>query len=207
MDIVGLYKKMILSLVPDNLEKQLKTDKGTLGDGIKNYVLAAVLAAIIMAIVTLVQSLMFGAPIDAAIIGIIMFLIIMVIAIVIGTLITTGLSYIWCKLLGGKGTFSDQYYQFSIVASGLLIVSSVLMIIPIIGSMIAGLLSLYYLYPVFLVYRSVHKFTDGRAALAVLLPFVLLIVLAIIAMMFFAVMLAGILGAMSASGAYASTPY
>jgi hypothetical protein len=206
MDIVGLYKKMILSLVPDNLEKGLKTDKGTLGDGIKNYALAAILAAIIAGIGILVQSLMFGAPIDAVIISIIMMLIVMIIAVIIGTLINTGLSYIWCKLLGGKGTFSDQYYQFSIVGSGLLIVTSVLMLVPFVGGLVAGLLAIYYLYPVFLVYRSVHKFTDGRAALAVLLPFVLLIILAIIAMMFFAVMLAGIFGAMSASGAY-PTPY
>ena len=202
MDIVGLYKKMILSLIPDNLEKGLKTDKGTLGDGIKNYALAAILAGVIMAIVALVQSLMFGAPIDAVVISAIMVLIIMVIAVVIGTLISTALSYVWCKLLGGKGTFADQYYQFSIVASGLLIVSSILMIVPVVGSLVAGLLALYYLYPVFLVYRSVHKFTDGRSAIAVLLPFVLLIILLIIGMLFFAVMLAGIFGAMSASGAY-----
>jgi len=200
MDIIGLYKKMILSLVPANLEKQLKTDKGTLGDGIKNYVLAAILMAVIVGILALVQSLMFGAPIDAAIIGIITFLIVIVIAVVVGTLISTGLSYVWCKLLGGKGTFGDQYYQFSIVASGLLIVSAVLMVIPFIGSLIAGLLSVYYLYLVFLVYRSVHKFTDGRAAVAVIVPFILLIILAVILFMFAFLTIMAIAASMGAVG-------
>ncbi len=192
MDLIGLYKKMVLSLVPENLEKQLKTDKGTLGDGIKNVALASLVVAVFVLLAMLLQFAMLGATAGmsgeyGAMAGIgggflvtaIIMLILIPVGMVIFTLINTALSYIWCKILGGKGTYTDQYYQFSIVGSGLLIATSVLNLVPFVGSLVAGLLGLYYLYPVYLVYKGVHKLSSGRAIIAVILPLVLAIILVV----------------------------
>ncbi len=198
MDLIGLYKKMILSLVPKNLEKQLKTDKGSLGDGIKNVLLASLVVDVALLIAMLLQFLFIGSMVGMAgdygamaalgggfgITTIIM-LILVPIIMVVTTLTLTVLSFILCKILGGKGTFADQYFQFSIVGSGVLILSSILNIIPVLGSMVVSLLGLYYLYPVFMVYRGVHKFSNMKAALAVLIPIVLAVILAVLFMGYF----------------------
>ena len=39
LDIIGRYKKMFVNLSPDNLKKQIASDKGTLVDGVINHAL------------------------------------------------------------------------------------------------------------------------------------------------------------------------
>ena len=110
----------------------------------------------------------------------IVMLIVIPIVMVVMTLVLTALSFALCKVLGGKGEFSNQYYQFSIVGSGLVIVSSILNIIPFVGGIIVMLLGIYYLYPVYLVYKAVHKFSGMKAALAVIIPIILTVILFIL---------------------------
>ncbi len=194
MSLIDLYKKMVLSLIPENLEKQLKTEKGTLGNGIKNVVLASLVVDLFV-LLSMVLSMIFqlfmsgvmsittrsdwamAAMVTIGGFGVltIMTLVLIPIFLVLVTLIFTALAFILCKILGGKGTFTDQYYQFSIVGSGFLIVASILNLIPIVGGLFISLLGIYYLYPVFLVYRAVHKMSNMRAALAVIIPLIVML--------------------------------
>lgn len=198
MDIIGLYKKMVLSLLPSNLEKQLKTDKGTLGDGIKNVVLAALAVDLLFLIAMVVQVVLFSSMADMAgdygtvaafgggfgIMTVVMLIVIPIIMVVV-TLISTALSFVLCRILGGKGTFENQYYQFSIVGSGLAIVGGIFNIIPLIGGLVLVLLDIYYLYPVYLVYKGVHKLSSLMAALAVFIPIILAVILFVLFMGYF----------------------
>ena len=56
MDIIGVYKKMVMSLVPENLLKQLKGETGTVGEGIR-YILIASLVSIAVALISIVLNL------------------------------------------------------------------------------------------------------------------------------------------------------
>lgn len=198
MDLIGLYKKMILSLIPKNLEKQLKTEKGTLGDGIKNVLLASLVVDVVLLVAMLLQFLLIGSMAgmagdygDMAALGggfgitTVIMLVLVPVIMVVTSLISTALAFVLCKILGGKGTFADQYFQFSILGSGATILGFILNIIPIAGSILASLLGLYYLYPVFMVYRGVHKFSNMKAALAVIIPIVLGAILAVLLMGYF----------------------
>ena len=209
--VFELYKKMILSLVPENLKKQLKTEKGTIGKGVRYYLLAALVTDITLLISAGVQMFLTGA--EGAIGGasggqmallfgfstvwVLALLVIIPIFMVIIPFITAGLGYILCRILGGKGTFTNQFYHFSLIASGLAVITSLLDLIPCVGSLIGLILSVYYLYPTFLVYRSVHKLSNIRAGFVTILPVVLIIIAIILLVMLFASMMGALLASMA----------
>lgn len=56
-----MYKKMILSLVPDNLKRQLATEKGTLTDALTYVVLGDVLVTIGLLISVVISTLLSAA--------------------------------------------------------------------------------------------------------------------------------------------------
>jgi hypothetical protein len=219
MDLIGLYKKMILSLVPENLKKQLSSEKGEIGEGIKYYLLAALVVDIIFLISMGLQIALSGAGtaleggygdatgfLGLSVVLIVGILILIPVMMVVGSLITTGLGYILCRILGGTGTYANQFYHFAVVGGGLAVVNSIVGLVPCIGSLITLALSLYYIYPTFLIYRSVHKLSNTRAGFVALFPLILAIILLVVAVVLFASAMTALLGSMSSMNG-GSYPY
>jgi|GEM_PF-3172622 len=213
MDIVGSYRKMILSLVPENLKTQLAKEKGTLGEGVKYYLLAALVVDIVLLISMLLQLSLSGvggayqseygaAAAGVSLVTMIVMLVIVPVLMIVGSLITTGLGYIVCRILGGTGTFENQYYHFAIVGGGVAVISMIFAFIPCLGPLVNVVLSLYFLYPTFLIYGGVHKLSNGKAAFVTLLPLIFAVILLLIAFIIFGSMMAAILGSMPTPTGY-----
>lgn len=193
--ILKMYKKMFLSLIPDNLEKQLKSERGTLWDGTKYLLLSSTIPIIVSLFGLLLYLLVFGtisvlnetSDIFAITGGfsVLMFVIAIVVTpllLVLGAFILNLISFIVCKILGGKGSYTDQFYHFSIPGGGMVMLNTILRMIPCAGAPLGMLLILYFLYPSFLIYRRVHKLSNVRAAIVALLPLLLLIGAAVLAL-------------------------
>jgi len=97
------------------------------------------------------------------------------IGMLIGSLLGSSLIWVIANLLGGKGEFSKQYYLYSLFGAPITIAGSVLGLIPIVGSMIGGLLGLYMLWPLTISIKQVHKLDTVKAVLAWLIPGIILV--------------------------------
>ncbi len=215
MSIIRRYEQMFRSLAPENLKAQLKSMKGTLGDGAINIILSSIIASLMILVVFAIQmafmgtaSILGGTSLEStafAGLGIVLVLLIAVlipVLAVVGSLIVTGVMWIIAKLLGGSGTFTQQFFQFSYPMGGIMIISSVIGIIPCLGDLVSLVLSLYSLYIAFEIYRSVHKLSDARAILIVALPIILVILLGLLIVVLFAGLIASLFAA--GAGAYYS---
>jgi hypothetical protein len=199
-DNVGIiedYKEMFQSFAPEDLKKRLAGKPGDINGGAKYLVLAALFAIVLvpgMIPYKQYSSLGWG---GVALVGITL-VIVIPICIVIGELISAVITFIVCKLLGGQGTFANHFYQIAILASGLIMCQVILELIPMgIGQCLFGLVSLYALYPLFLIYKGVHKFDDGKAIAAILIPMILAVLLAIVIYFIAAAFLLTFFGAMT----------
>ncbi len=98
-------------------------------------------------------------------------------------LIANCINFIVAKILGGKGTFSEQFYLYTIFVSPLFVIVLFPLLIPIIGLLFIWLVGLlaaaYATYLVFLSVKEVHQFEDWKsgliAAISILLAIGLLI--------------------------------
>ena len=130
---------------------------------------------------------------------------VMVIALVIGIpiagVVGSIIYYVVAKLLGGKGSFTNQTLALTLVFGGLITVgfplialSNVLLVGWIFGLlyMLAGLYGLYNMY---LVVKDVHSLSSGKAIVVVLVPIVLTFLVAFLVAGALALAYAGMAGA------------
>jgi hypothetical protein len=89
---------------------------------------------------------------------------------VIGLLIFAIITYAICKAQGGTGTFETQVALLGTIIPPLSLVSLILGQIPILGAVIGLVLSLYGLYLYIVATQAAQNVTMGKAAIAVLLP-------------------------------------
>ncbi len=94
-------------------------------------------------------------------------------------LITSGIYYIFAKLLKGKGNFTTQTYLTALVSAPCMLISAAISIFPFIGAII--------IFPVFielylltLALREVHQYSAARAILSWLIPMLIIIIVVII---------------------------
>lgn len=197
MDIIGMFRQMFLSLKPENLEKQMKK-KGTLKDGAMYIIVSSLFIALLAILMIVIEMFTAGAlgflgdEFTAEIIAegtLILMIPILVIVIpiiyLIINLIMSGLGFIGCKILGGKGEFENHFYQFAIPGSGLLIIEGIFNFIPCIGDIATIVLGLYFIYITFLIYKGIHKLSNVKAGFLAILPAILILLLVILAVFFF----------------------
>ncbi len=117
-----------------------------------------------------------------------------IIAVPLGFFIFVGVQYLLAKMFGGQGTFLGQAYTallFIVPIEGALIVASVLRVIPVVGSVLDGLVGLAGL--VYLIVLNVaqirvsQRLTTGKAVWVVLIPVIVGVVLAICAVVLIAI--------------------
>ncbi|MFA6035734.1 MAG: Yip1 family protein [Candidatus Micrarchaeia archaeon] len=201
---------MVLDLLKKSLELAKQPSDAvklkSKADLVKPIILMAIVGAVVMAVSSFVQGL-YSFNMTAAASGLVVGAIMGAIFVPIAALIFSGIVYIVAKLLGGKGTFTQQFYLVTLAtATGSLLIG-VLGVIPCLGALISIVGGLYLLYVEIVVMRDLHQISTVKAAVAVLTPIVILLILAFVLFMAFIVaMLAalgiGAAGASAAGGAY-----
>jgi hypothetical protein len=89
---------------------------------------------------------------------------------VIGLLIYALIVYAICKAQGGTGTFEIQVALLGTFVPPLLLISTLLGQIPVLGGIIGLVLGIYQMYLYIVATQAAQNVTMGKAALAVLLP-------------------------------------
>ena len=146
--------------------KEIRDDK----DAMTPAIIVLLLAEVIGSIWSILMS--FGLGLIAVVIG-----------ALIGWVIGTGILHIIAKLFGGKSSYTGY-----LKAMGYAEAPMALGVIPILGSLIGGLWAL-----VCIIYatKEAHELSLGKAIAVVFIPMAVLVILAIIASMFFMSMFSG----------------
>lgn len=118
--------------------------------------------------------------------------------VVIGSLIGSGIYFVFAKLLGGTGDFATHYYLPSLFVIPVTILTLILNMIPVLGSILGFILGIYNLYLMTLAFKEAHGFSTLKAVLVWLLP---VIVIFLVVILMFGALFAAIAGAGAARGA------
>ncbi|MFA5931108.1 MAG: Yip1 family protein [archaeon] len=218
---VALFKK-----TPEQVAKE-----ATMKDGFINVVIAALITAVITSIlsgIALIVSGAFdsgligaGAGIVGAIIMFVASIIMAPIAAVIVLAIGAGIVHLFAKLLGGKGSYSSMIGTIGVINA------SIAMTYMLVLAIISGLLGIFAIGPIAFVVAmitipiglaqfiasivelyltikgiaAVQKFSMLNAALSIIIPMAILLVIAVILLVIAAVIFgAAILTALAGSG-------
>lgn len=183
--------------------------KANLNDAIKTYAIySAVIGIILGLIVTLVFSVLGAAlgtvfnqiPIFKFLIALgALALIVVPIVVIIMTLVASMVSYgiLWllAKLLGGTGTFTQNYFLASRLVWPLFvagIVISILGLIPILGFLISIAFVIYEIYLIVTLLSVANKVSMLRGLVVLAIPIVILfVIIAVIVGAAIAAMIAG----------------
>ncbi len=120
------------------------------------------------AVMSLVNS-MFGLAIGAAIFGFCY-----VLGGLISFLVWSGILFIVAKLFGGDGNFEEQSYLLATFTAPILIVTSVVNIIPVLGACLGLVLYIYQLVLTYFALKVSHNLSSGNAIVVALTPLVIL---------------------------------
>ncbi|MBD3390106.1 hypothetical protein GF415_04125 [Candidatus Micrarchaeota archaeon] len=224
--IANTYKKMFEALMPSNLEKFAKKDKGTVGEGIKVYFLAWIvslilgIAGILLAVSaagpemnTLAQMIGWN---TVGVLGIGLVVILSVIGLVGALAMQYVSQYVgnWCALsvFKGKGSFAQQFYTVMLFTAGLLIITEALsflgLVLPMIAfvtSIISMLFGLYGLYLLYVAIKSVHSLDVGGGIASMIVTLLAGFVFAIIVGVIIGFVLVSVFGMGAVAGGLASS--
>jgi hypothetical protein len=102
-----------------------------------------------------------------------------IVGVLVAFFIENILFYIFAKLLGGKGSFKEQFYLIALFTAPL-IVMSILGSLPFVGGIIYVLLLLYSLYPLTVAIREAQQISTVKAILVWFIPLVLSVVVGLV---------------------------
>lgn len=102
-----------------------------------------------------------------------------VVGTILGFLIGVGILFLIAKVFGGTGEFGRYSYLIAAFAAPIMIVSSLLGLIPVVGGCIGFLLWIYEIGLAYFATKVEHNLTQGKAIAVILLPIALIILLAI----------------------------
>ena len=100
-----------------------------------------------------------------------------IVLIPLGFFIGTGIQYLIAKAFGGQGTFLAHGYSYLLYYAPIGIVSLLLGLIPILGSLAGSALGIYAIVLNVFMIMGVHRMSGGKATLVVLLPLIVLFVI------------------------------
>ena len=101
-----------------------------------------------------------------------------IISVPLSFLITVGIQYLLARALRGSGTYKTQAYNQLLFTVPLTIVAYILQLIPFIGALLGAVVGIYEIVLNVYSIMATHRLSGGKAALAVLLPVIVLVVLA-----------------------------
>jgi len=91
----------------------------------------------------------------------------------IGFLIGTGILYLIARLFGGTGDFGRFAYLLAAIQAPISIVSALLGFVPLLGSCLTAVLSIYSLVLTYFAIKVEHSLTGGKAIGVLLTPLIL----------------------------------
>ncbi len=145
--------------------------KGGLVNALVIVLIVALISAIFAVLGLMVSTAVTPTPALGAV-GIPMFFVGSLIMGAVFFFILSGVFYVISMVLGGKGSFPDQTYLFSLVYT-LSIISSAIGIIPILGAIASLAIGLFMLYLYALALRIVHGFSLMKALAIVIIPIII----------------------------------
>jgi len=92
--------------------------------------------------------------------------------------IGTGILFVSAKIFGGTGSFLEQAYAFMLYSVPIQGAAAILGIIPVLGGLLGGLLSIYGIVLAVFAMMASQRLSGGRAAAAVFLPAIIVALLA-----------------------------
>lgn len=186
MDIKGMFDTWVKAITKPKQTFSSEKSKADFGKGAQHILIAGVIVGIISgawAAYGFGGASVFASTFVSGIVG--QFL---------GWIIAGGIFYLFAKLLGGKGTFTTQIYLMALYMAPLAVISSILGLVPYVGSWISLLVMIYGLYLLTLALKEAHNYTMGRAVLTWLIPVILLAVIFVILMMVAVALFSSLLG-------------
>lgn len=105
-----------------------------------------------------------------------------IITVPISFLITVGIQYLLARALRGTGTYKTQVYNQLLCAVPLTVLTYMLQLIPVVGAILGLIVGIYELVLNIYAVMAAHRLGGGKAALAVLLPVLVLFVLTTVAL-------------------------
>jgi len=195
---VSDYRRMLNSLRPGYLIKQLETDKrGTFAVGLRFLALGFFALLIASLIQIPLSTYLIGTGMQYSysmnqLVGLAALLILMVVIIIF-----ISAMFLFARLLGGVGSFSSHFYHLSILTGGMLTVVAFLNLLPFIGLFLSLGAVFYSVYLSFLVYSRLHKLSRFRAILLSIIPLSAALLLFILAVILLFALLAVLTGAYS----------
>jgi len=93
-----------------------------------------------------------------------------IIGVPIGFFIGMGILFLIAKMFGGSGTFLQQAYAFSLFYVPIQLVSSIVGLVPILGSLVAFVLGIYSIVLAVFAVSASHRLSTGKSVAVVLLP-------------------------------------
>ena len=167
----------------------------SLVEGVKQLALVSAIGGIVFALMFLAFAAIFtgitsafgltgffqgflGGFLSSGIILLVLLPIIMAITSVIITVVYVGIFYLICKVLGGTGSFEQQFYLSTIFLIPLEVLMIALVVaIPLLGILLALLLLLYGIYLAYLVTKEVHGFGVVKFVIALVIYLVVFFIL------------------------------
>lgn len=190
MDLNKMYESWKAAFLQPEKVLAASRKKASLEEGAKQLAIGLVVAGVISGIITTIYTLGIGvASIVLTPIG-------MLIGGLICYLVANAVFWVIAKVLGGKGGYGQQFHLSALMVVPVVVINAILGIIPVLGGLVGLLVSLYGIWLQILAVKEAHAFSTERAAVAVLLPIVVLGLLVAI----FAVMFAAVLGAVGLAG-------
>ena len=173
---------------PAETLKAEAANKNGMAEGAMGYALAAIVAALFVGI-----SVLFSAISSGPLAGLGLLLVpVAFVGVIVFSFIGAGMTHICAKLLGGKGSFTKYYYLSSIIHVPIMIIGYAVGLVPCLGSLVSLALGIYSIYLIVIALRELHGFSTMRAIVAYILP--ILVLAAIIAVLFVAIMGVALIG-------------
>jgi len=145
----------------------------------------------------------------SAVMALLFMVIIYPIIVIVGGFLGSGVTYVFAKLFGGKGSYMEQTLAFALITGGATLLGApfnVLAAIPLIGflfSLVVILINIYNIYNMYVVVKRMHQLSTLRAILVILIPMLILVaVIILFVAMFTAALVGSGLVASNAMGGY-----
>jgi len=156
-------------------KKNAAIAKGVVPYAIIGLVIGIPLGAVIALAATLFSTFFHaGAPLlGLGLSAIVVLPLVCLAVIVVASLVGEGILFLFARLLGGRGSFAQQYYLSSLIvfpAAFLGFIGMLLGLIPFLGALASLALSIYAFYLHVLAVKEAHGFSVLRAFAAVILP-------------------------------------
>lgn len=171
-------------------------------EAVKHLAVAGVISGIIAGLaawagltaVGLLGGKLFGAAAGATIgaMAFVAAIIMTPITMIIGWIISSGILYIFALLFGAKGNFKTQSYLIALYLAPVMLITTVIGLVPIIGGIVNLLIALWSLYLLTMALKTAHGYSAGRAVATWLLPVIVVVII-------FALLAATLLGALLGS--------